>query len=545
MKAFIDSLIFFLASATTLSFLYFKFTITDLQKGVSILLLLLLLLYNYARGRVNRPLASKLFNIFFLYASSTFVQLLVLSAGGFYSPFLILLHLYTLGVSFLVSLSGGASFLFFSVGVLIASIYLDPSLSKIFHDDPGTVLLYLASFSVIIPLSIALSRYYHLKGTLLSLLNKEFKLSTSRQESVLRGVAELVVVTDTELKIISINESAQKVFKVGPTELIGKSLFEVIPLSNSAKQPITQGFFQTEKVLIDKATRVIEDLFIQPPGQANPSPITIQISPVKDSDNQVNQLLFVLSDATNHRFGKHSNLDIAYLKHRELIDNLRQSLQKAKMTSDLVTVEMFAKSEDDLFTALELEDHPLQVHLLYRDVAELCQQIVSSKAGFSSMLGVQSHFTLPDSDMSEWALLKLKESKADASLIGESNFATPIDVRWFKVVIEKLLDMAVLLSSGHVNALANLSIKRDSSLGLVIVTITSSFRPTDLTIFKEDIFKEYYGRLSTQTNLNHGSGLEGFIVKTITDQLNIALTIESSIELSQTSFNLTMGKAVK
>lgn len=541
MRQFRDSAIFFLASATSFALVYFHFTITDLQKGVALLLVLLLVLYNHARSRSTHQFLAKIFNSLFLYGSAVFVQLLVLSAGGFYSPFLILLHLYTLGASFLLSLSGGISFLIFSLVVLLASIKIDPALSKIFQDDPGTVLLYLASFSVIVPLSIAISRYYHLKGNLFNLLNKEFKLSNSRQETVLRGVQELVVVTDPNLNIVSLNEAAQKTFKVDPSAALHQPLLQTLHILNADHQPISVEILQAQRVLVDKASRIVDNLFISQGGQAVPMPISIQISPVKDAENKVNQLLFVISDATSRRFGGHANLDIAYLKNKELIETLRHRLELAKMNMAVYEVDLFAKTEDDLFTAVELEDHPISPKPLYRDLAEICQEMVSSKNNFAASLGVQVHFLLPESDSSEWALLKLKEAHADPGLIGDSKFSSPIDVRWFRILVDKLLDLAILLGSSHPNSAVRLSISRQPQ-GLIEVAILTTYFPANPLMFKFEVFKEYYGSLVTSSNLSRGSGLEGFIVKMVADQLRLPILVESNQSLLQTSFKIQVGK---
>src|SRR5437762_729826 len=70
-----------------------------MQMTAILLVVLLVLIFTQTKKKVGGWV-----RILMLFLSSLFVQLLVLSSGGVYSPFLIVLHLYTLGISFLFNI---------------------------------------------------------------------------------------------------------------------------------------------------------------------------------------------------------------------------------------------------------------------------------------------------------------------------------------------------------------------------------------------------------------------------------------------------------
>src|SRR5690606_25128984 len=77
------------------------------------------------------PLEKKLLNSspviwLFFFCSSLMIQLLVMSTGGVYSSFFVLLHLYALAIGFFIGLAASLFFLFISAITLMAQIGMDP-----------------------------------------------------------------------------------------------------------------------------------------------------------------------------------------------------------------------------------------------------------------------------------------------------------------------------------------------------------------------------------------------------------------------------------
>src|SRR5688572_15833244 len=94
--------LFFIASLITIVVIHLQFPTNLLQKINACFILLLLLLSRFAFNPQNVKLESYS-RLVLIFLSALLVQFLVISSGGIYSPFLISLHIYTLGTSFLLS----------------------------------------------------------------------------------------------------------------------------------------------------------------------------------------------------------------------------------------------------------------------------------------------------------------------------------------------------------------------------------------------------------------------------------------------------------
>src|SRR5687767_15484927 len=95
---------FLLASLVTLLLVYFKVEISWLQRIVAVLLFVLLIFLNKFLNPNKQQKLSSITSQLFLFLGTLFIQLIVISTGGLKSPFLVMIHLFTLGVSFLINL---------------------------------------------------------------------------------------------------------------------------------------------------------------------------------------------------------------------------------------------------------------------------------------------------------------------------------------------------------------------------------------------------------------------------------------------------------
>src|SRR3990170_5980708 len=198
-----ESIIFFLSSLVSLSLLYYKVSTKNLQQIIVVLLLMIILLLNRVIFSKTKPVLAKWSRPLILLLIATIIQLIVISTGGFLSPFLILLHLFVLGSSFLLNLPASTSFLILSLIVLTVNIYLNQNLLALFKEDPFSIALYFVSFIVIIPLAQLLNRNYYIKDALSKILSENLHLGQQREESLLKSLNELILVTDKNLKLLS------------------------------------------------------------------------------------------------------------------------------------------------------------------------------------------------------------------------------------------------------------------------------------------------------------------------------------------------------
>lgn len=477
-----------------------------------------------------------------LFLSALFVQLLVINTGGFLSPFVILLYLFTLGVSFLLNVQSSISFLVFSALTLVANIVFNPQIRAIFQEDPWSTILYFVSFAVIIPLAQFLMRSYHIKDALSKVLKEYIQISEKREESILKSLSELVVVTDKSFNIVSTNEAIEKALSLPDSEIINHPLFQVLPLKDADGNPATAESLSAGNFLKDRSARIIKGFSFQAKADPRPRQMVIHAKPITDPGNgQVSQIVFIISDASSFdEAERHVNLDQARKKYKTLFESLGQNLLAAKLRRPATEVKLLAKIGEDLLIAQEIEDHPIRQNIDFSDVAVLGQEAVESKQQLAQALGVSLKFILPSEEVSEAALLSLKSSDFPQQDLGVSGFAVPTDGKWLGTMFLKLLDLAILLSGGKENPIVELTVRQEDKVTLGVAVTTSS--PPLSEEQQKWLFEANYGHLGKVAYLYLGSGLEGFIAKSILTQFNIPWEIKSEGNPPRLAFLIKLSK---
>lgn len=533
----IEPLILLISSLITLIFNYFKIPITAYQQIIVVLMVVLLVLYNkFSPENNSKKFFGRVLNLCLLLVTSLIVELLIFSTGAIFSPFLILLHLYTLGLSFLLNLRSAMTFLVLSISVLAIGLKINPSQIELIKEDPGTVLLYTASMIVVIPLSYLLATKYHLKEELSLMLSKKVKAG----ESILESLYELVIITDTNLNIVSINEAIEKLLKEEESQIIGKNILDVIKLQDLQNSPIDVNFLSVRQVIEEKSSRKIPNLLLYTKSKVAPFRVSIQVRPILDAEGKVDQLSFVITEGSNEtNEALHTDLLKAENTQKSKIAYIKDRLLKLGMADLSTQIDLIDKIQQDLKVAGEIEDHPIKESAKLTDVAYLAKQTVSEKQGLSQGLKVGLTFSIPDSEAKEKSILSLKESSLTPKLLPTSDFTIPLDAKWLKIMISQLIDLSLLLGfkkSGNVGV--SVSKISDSSLNIDIIApegISEKQAP--------GLFEKYYPKLPNHTTLQIGSGLEGFIAKSISNQLSIPLSVRSYT--NQTSFIISIGRKVR
>lgn len=515
----IEFLIFFSTGLLSLFLNYFRLSITTTNQVIALFLIVLLMFVSrfftfYLKGN-----KSSITNLILLFVSSLLIQFLVISTGGFFSPFLILIHLFTLGSSFLLGLASSVSFLIFSLLMLLLHTWIDQTMLVLFMEDPWSVILYIISFIVIIPLVQLLARTYNLKDRISKLLSERIQLGKIREESIMSGLSELVFVTDRNLRIVSANEAVERTQGLPPEKIIGQYLLDVVPLVDEQGHLVSSSSFFIPKVINEKATSIIRNFNMYVKNLQRPVKVNIQLRPVVDLKGDVTQIAFIITDIKKEGSHElHSYLEQARVRHKTLTEELKKILVSAPAV--IQQVEMYGKAEDDLLAALEIEDHPIKKSLALYDIAQLAQQVVSAKRGFATTMGVDMQFAL-------------------ISNRSPSIFMAFVDIKWLDLLLRKLLDIAILLAYGQAKPWVGFSLREEDRK--VIVEMRTKTPPLLPQEYKQ-LFTQYYGNLGAKTNLNLGSGLEGFIAKTIATELQIPLSVKFQEDYAL--FALTVPKSL-
>lgn len=535
-------LIFLLSSLVTLAAIYYKLSIVRLQQITALLLIIILFILNRFVFSRNKQMLTLWPRLVLLLFSSLIIQLIVLSTGGFFSPFLILLYLYFLGISFLLNLQASVSFLIFSVIVLIANIWLSRDLFALFRDDPFSFILYLISFMVIIPLAQFLNRSYHIKDTLSQMLSEHLYQGKLREKSILQGLNELVLVTDKNLKILSVNQAVEEIVGLLSTDIIGRKFLDILALQYKDGTKATMDNLSIDQVLADKTARIINGFTLIDKSRVS-TEVTIRINPIADLNKGIDQFVFVIKEGNfdTNTLSVHRDLDRAHKNFDLSFAEFTKTLKVTSLPTLNLRARLLRKMEEDILLAQEIEDHPIKETVSFPDVAEVCQGVLISKEEFAKNLNVSLQFMLPPEETTEASRLSLRAQKVQYSVLSSvSSFSIPIDPYWLKVILEKLLDISILLVSDKKNPEVQLLLSRENNK-IIEISIIS----TPLVISEKDqneLLTEYFGELGEITNLRLGSGLEGFIAQRVAEHLKIPLNIKSELHSNRLIISLKVKK---
>ncbi len=536
---FLEILGFLLSSVFTLVLVYYKIPIVTLQQIILGVLIILLLSYRFLLSQQPNQAIKMLARFTLLLLSSSFVQILVISSGGLYSPLLILLHFYTLGASFLLEVRAAIIFLVFSLAILVTNIILDPKLYVVFKEDPGSAVLYFVSFIVVIPLAQTLMKTYHLKDKLSKLLGESLNLRVLREKSILTSLNEIVVITDQNLKIIAANDAFESATGLSGSEFINKNFLDRVALIDKYNAPANINSLSIKSVLSDNNSRIISGFYFT--GKNSPRQVAVEVEPITGPDRRVRQLVFVIKDPkTDYQKKLHSDLELAHTRQNMLIQNLKKNLEKINMVGIGAEIELIKEGAADLLIAQELEDHPIKQENDFEDVVLLCKRVVLYKQDLARSLGVNLELLLSDSGAGESSYINLREENSNLAAQVISPFMVGVNSKWFDVLIKKLLDLAILLASAQKDRTVKLSLGLvfNTGIDISITALSSILSQEEL----KELFVQYYGNLANKTNLRLGSGLEGFIAKSIIDQLSISFSSKIETNPNKLTFILKLNK---
>jgi PAS domain-containing protein len=512
---------------------YFKLKVVNVQQILVVLILVILLTYNKVSEQKG---LSKISRMGMMTLGSLFVQLLVISSGGFFSPFLILIHLYTLGASFLINLTSATTFLIFTITLIVIYSLTNPQYHQLFLGDIGSVLLYLATFVVVVPLSAMVSKQYHLKESLFNLVSKKFNVIQSQQEILYMGLNELVVITDSDLKILSANDAIKNMYNLTDSELIHKTLLELLDLKDATGKKIDQTDLQVQSVLLDRASRIVNGYYLYPPKGSLANKIVIQIRPVISQENSINQLMFILSEDQKQSHVSHQELNEAINRQQGVKEQILNKLIATGRNHDVIALfEVFSNMERDIFLAAEIEDHGIKPNNTLLDLAFYLKKLVKEKMAFAAVQNVDLSFVLPESEAAEKVRLQLLEENVARNSIPVSSFYIPIDEKWFKVMGSELVDLSIILASSSSGRKVKVEISHTKTgINLLFICTIPSLTQEDL----RQIFTKYYPTLQNKLTVQIYSGLEGFIAKEISTRLGIPLDVSFSKDGTEVYFRV-------
>ena len=515
-KRFIGPGVIVIASAITAILNYFKIPIQVYQQLIAVFVALVVILYSHFLT------SSKEFPKYLLLLSATLiVQFLILSSGGLFSPFLILYYIFALGLSFF-SLSSSVVFLILTLIDFAIFVFLNPDQLNMLESDPGTILLYIASFLAIIPLSRLLATKYQLKVELVELLSNKVKLG----EKILESLDELIIVTDSKLRVISVNGAVERRLSSSRSEIIRRPLFDVLFLRSESGIQLNSQFFSLDH-LKSQPSQVLENIFLYSKNSAFPKKVLIKVKSTLDLAGRVDQITFIITDAdraiTSSGAGK-IDLEEINIREQALLENLKDKLADTQQSDERGMVELLSRMSQDFATINQLENHHYEVKYGPIDIAQIVRKSVTVSTDFALSLKVKLAFELKQNNLEKLSQLIPGGFNISPKDLTSPFFTGLVDIKWFDYLLQKLIDLSLLLASGQDDGEVRVLVAEHSRDELLL-TIQVSL-PGFSEEQKKQLFKPFYGSLSLAP-LKLGSGIEGYLAQKLAQIMNLILTVET------------------
>lgn len=512
---------FFLSSSYVLFIDHLLLSPRVLQKVLVVPVIILIFALYWGTRHSWKLFSNKYDKWLFLFGGTAFIQMLVLATGGLQSPFLILVHLLMIGISFLFSFAISLLFLTSSFVVIFVDMSFYKDVLQSVLSNPNTILLQIISLLSIIPLAYIVAQQYHAKEVVSRFLQKKVE----RDEAILSNVSEMIIITDNQGRILSVNDAAARSLQQSQAELLEKSLFSVLLLRDQHNKVVTKESFFTGGDMTKNPinTSTIFTLMGVPTPQRT---VTVLVQQMQQTESTDGEITFIISHTSQTNQEKNITLDKARARYDALMQNIKKQLLHKQLQAIKTDITLVEKIENDTYTFQALRAEKKRATLARIDIAQLCKQTVLFNQEFAKRLRVQTDFAFHDFGEEDLDPLAVKSGLKTENMTGPF-FTVICDTKKIEIIITKLLDLATFLASPldpKTTGKVNLRVQ-PSTDHQVIVTIITTCPPLSEDQLKY-LFVPYYDALTNKTNLGLGSGLEGVLIKELTDRLMLDLTVE-------------------
>jgi hypothetical protein len=225
-----------------------------------------------------------------------------------------------------------------------------------------------------------------------------------------------------------------------------------------------------------------------------------------------------------------------------MTEYIKKELASLNLQEIKMEMIMLQKIENDMYYIHALNEFSSS-NTTKVDAAQMCKQITISQQEFANTLGVPLEFKIVNFGQKDIAPLIVKDFSGNPEEFTGPFFTISCNVNYLELVIKKLLDITLLLSATIKNPRASLTIERGTNNDLIIKAHAQCPDIHEDEI--ANIFVPYYGNLYKKTYLEAGSGLEGFLLKTASDALEMPLDLKYDKKASTITFTLIINKNTK
>ncbi len=465
------------------------------------------------------------------------VQLLLISTGGLLSTFFILFNLFILGISFFFSFSVAVLFVLFSLPLFGLAMISNPVLLQAVLDDPATPILYLLSCLSILPVSYILASRYHFKSKITNILQKQLEL----EDTILDNLHELVIVTDSSLNIVSVNDVVERVLHRSRAELIQIPLFNVLYIKDSNGVLLTPEKLSLPMLLEQKNNKEMQDLTMVT-TTVSPKKVSMRITPINDVDGKNHQLSIIITEKSGYsnNLSLRKEVQLALTKHQAAISSFKKILGENRDIGMKTKLILLENSEQDIITILRLDELLSEARRVRFDIAHMGKKTLAIEQEFADTFHVPLDFAFENFGKNDIEPIIAGQQAISYDQLTGPFFTISYDIRLVSLALQKLVRLGILFASSQKNPLVQVRLTRSSEQKIQLA-VSASCSPK-VAEHKHALFSMYYGVIAGESNLALGSGLEGVILKTVTDRLEIPLTIEYQEEIGRINFRFTFSR---
>lgn len=471
------------------------------------------------------------------------IQLLILYTGAVYSPFFILYHLAALGVALIFTFNIAVVFLGLSLVNIISFTLLNLASLSALHIDTMSLVFYGISFITGLPVIYFLTTRSHLKDVLSQMLTNEVNV----QESISAGESELVFITDRQLRIISVNDAVERALQRSRNELYNKPLFDAVLIRDTNGKLLNEETPEIADVLKSQGSRyLISQQLLRDIVLSNTrvpiKRVLLQLKPIKDFDGHVEQISFIIN--TGQEKTDTTVIDDVkeiMVNHEAYIQKAKEELLASPQLHDVgIQLLSIAKVDQDIRTLLMIKGYGIEEKKVRIDLAKACRELVAAQQSFAKACHVEVNFSTPDFTEKDIAPYMTKLFPVTPDQFTGPFFTVACDVKYVMLLIQKLLEVGILLASSEENSFVNLTVEREGTKAFR-VTVTAQCPQTVLGE-EESLLRRLYGSLRGKTNLQLGSGFEGYLARKISDALNIPIKLTTASNPPTCTFSFTIKK---
>lgn len=515
MDEFLYVLIIFLTGTLSSIILYGLTDLATILKTLSVIILVFLITLKINIKQDGSKIKNSFIKITGLFFMALFIMLLIIATGGIISPLIVVLHITTIALAFLLTFPIAMAFLAAALTSIFAQYYLAYKAHTLVI-DPALLIIQLLSLAALIPFSSVISKRYHLKGKIADYLFAQLSLRKNEEVSILENIDEGVITLARDFSIIKMNKTGENLTEFGDKQIRGKNFFDVFKFFDQDKNPIGKDKFPIGQ-LSSKLTSFSESNLYVCKKDGTLYNIGFKFSSVLGSLGKIEEFLFVFGktkqDAPSGTSGK--VLLGSFNSFEKLVSEINKNIE---------SLDIHDPNSPGLNILPHLKRNSKRMAHAYKNLELLYKLSMGEIPGLLSDLDVGDTVRKMIGQMEDLSL------QYQVSFINSAPLSPPLPIKTNRIIFEeaigKIIELAIFIAA-------------QSPEKFIIVSTGSS--PENIFVFVKissynnfpwekagELVKPFFGSLSDNHELAQASGLEGYLAESLLKEKGISGGITGS-----------------